>query len=267
MSKRIFFGNTVDTDRITSELIRLSRRYPPELVQGQLSDVERISFHIGLIAAAMPAGGRVCDIGGGIGLFSVGCAALGYDAVLVDDFRDEVNIEHGDSVFSLHKDHGVTVVCADVLSDQFFLAGQSFDAITSFDSIEHWHHSPKALFATVRKALKQDGLFLLGAPNRVNLRKRLAVPFGGGKWSSIREWYEQTPFRGHVREPDLEDFRHIAADMGFAEYRLFGRNWLGYSSKNRIVRNITPFVDRPLRIFPSLCSDIYLMARREAASA
>lgn len=262
MPERTFFGRAAIPGAIASELIRLARRYPPELIEGQLADVERIAFHIGLIAGAVPAGGHVCDIGGGIGLFSVGCAALGYDAVLVDDFGDEVNLEHGDPALSLHKDLGVTVIRADVLADQSFLADRSFDAVTSFDSIEHWHHSPRALFAAVRTALKQDGLFLLGAPNRANLRKRLAVPFGGGRWSPMREWYEQTPFRGHVREPDLEDFRHIAADMGFAGYRLFGRNWLGYSSKNGFIRNITPFVDYPLRIFPSLCSDLYLMARK-----
>ena len=43
---------------------------------------------------------------------------------------------------------------------------------------------------------------MVGVPNCVNLRKRLTVPLGRGKWSPMADWYEQPSFRGHVREPD-----------------------------------------------------------------
>ena len=104
----------------------------------------------------------------------------------------------------------------------------SFDVITSFDSMEHWHHSPKRLFQEVMRVLKPSGRFILGVPNCVNLRKRLTVPFGFGKWSSIDDWYEQETFRGHVREPDVEDLRYIANDMGLMELQILGRNWMAY---------------------------------------
>ena len=76
-----------------------------------------------------------------------------------------------------------------------------------------------------------DGLFVLGVPNRVNLRKRVFVPFGYGKWSSMKDWYESPVFRGHVREPDVDDLRYIARDLHLRDWQVFGRNWLGYSSQ------------------------------------
>jgi hypothetical protein len=106
-----------------------------------------------------------------------------------------------------------------------------------------------------------DGLFVLGVPNCVNLRKRITVPFGIGKWSHMRDWYEPAVFRGHVREPDVQDLKYIAGDMQLKNYRIIGRNWLGYSSKSRLVRKLTLFTDYLLRMRPSLCSDIYLIGR------
>jgi hypothetical protein len=89
-------------------------------------------------------------------------------------------------------------------------------------------------------ALKPGGLFFLGVPNCVNLRKRITVPLGAGKWSAIEEWYEREMFRGHVREPDVGDLRYIARDLGLRDVRIFGRNWLGYASRHGWVRALTP---------------------------
>ena len=40
-----------------------------------------------------------------------------------------------------------------------------FDAITCFDSMEHWHASPKALFHQAVAKLKPGGLFIFHTPN------------------------------------------------------------------------------------------------------
>ena len=97
--------------------------------------------------------------------------------------------------------------------------------MTSFDSMEHWHHSPKRLFRQVSaQLLKPRGRFVLGVPNCINARKRLSVPLGIGKWSAIEDRYEEPEFRGHVREPDVADLRYIARDMGLKDVQIFGRN-------------------------------------------
>ena len=57
---------------------------------------------------------KLCDIGGGIGLYSIGCAGYGFKrAVLADDFNDPVNHEVGDSILDLHRGYGVEVVSND----------------------------------------------------------------------------------------------------------------------------------------------------------
>jgi hypothetical protein len=96
----------------------------------------------------------------------------------------------------------------------------------------------------------------------VNIRKRITIPLGMGKWSPMTEWYEAEVFRGHVREPDVGDLRYIAEDLGLIDTKVMGRNWLGYESRFGWVRSLTPLADQLLRLFPSLCSDLYLIGRK-----
>ncbi|MGC4783720.1 class I SAM-dependent methyltransferase [Micromonospora zamorensis] len=246
---------------VRQELQRLARRYPFEWRARLEYEVERQTFHIGLVADLAPAG-AVADIGGGTGLFSAGCAALGMSATLIDDFADPVNEACTDELLDLHRSVGVKIDVRDVVRDGLGLAPGSVDVITTFDSMEHWHSSPKRLFAEVTTALRPGGWFLLGVPNCVNLRKRITVPLGRGKWSSMADWYERPHFRGHVREPDVDDLRYIARDMRLTSVRIIGRNWLGRGHAHPIVRTLTPVVDRVLRSRPALCSDIYLLGCR-----
>jgi len=247
-----------DLPKIKQTLQSVAREYPAEMVQHQLKDVDRIAFHIELVVKAKGTAVTICDIGGGIGLFSVGCAALGMKSILVDDFRDEGNRQMAPAVLELHKSHGVEVVNRDVVGDGIDFPPASLDVVTSFDSMEHWHHSPKRLFAAVRAALRPGGFFLLCGPNCVNLRKRISVPLGSGKWTTMKDWYETDVFRAHVREPDVDDLKYIARDMRLQNVRVHGRNWLGYHSRRPLIRAVTPLMDRMLRLFPTLCSDIYI---------
>jgi SAM-dependent methyltransferase len=249
----------------------VARQYPPELTVIQQMDIPRITFNIGLSLRLGSAplsddyckSFEVCDIGGGVGLFSVGCAALGVKrSVLIDDFNDAINHQIGPTILDIHRSYGVEVASRDVITTGILDIDGSFDAITSFDSMEHWHNSPKALFAQVVAKLKPGGLFVLGVPNCVNLRKRLTVPLGFGKWSSMADWYEESMFRGHVREPDVDDLLYIARDMGLVEVCVKGRNWVGISSPRRPVRIATRLIDYPLRLMPTFCANLYLTGHR-----
>jgi SAM-dependent methyltransferase len=188
--------------------------------------------------------------------------------ILVDDFEDNVNLRIGDGIFELHERYMITVIRRDVVRDGLGdLAERKFDCITSFDSMEHWHRSPKKLFHQVSDSLEPNGVFVLGVPNCVNMRKRLTIPFGAGKWSSMHDWYESERFRGHVREADVDDLLYIARDMRLNNVRIHGRNWAGYPSPNALTRISTKIADLPLRLFPSLCSDIYIVAKRVTKKA
>jgi SAM-dependent methyltransferase len=257
----------VEDVSLQQTLLNVANQYPNDLVGLQLVDIPRISFHIQIALSAAkpkpPTEMALCDLGGGIGMFSAGCAAYGLKrTVLIDDFGDPINHKVGESALDLHRRLGVEVISRDVIEQGMSDIPGNFDVVTTFDSMEHWHHSPKKLFREVVDKLNPGGVFVLGVPNCVNMRKRLTVPFGIGKWSGLQDWYEADRFRGHVREPDVSDLAYIARDMGLTATKIFGRNWLGYYSRNPAVRLATKVMDYPLRLRPSLCSDIYLVGRK-----
>ena len=255
---------SLDATSLETVLRNVAERYPQPLIAGQLKDIPRIAFNIRLIATRMGFDVSVCDLGGGIGLFSVGCAASGMRASLVDDFNDQVNHEFAAVPAAVHRQFAVNVVRTDVVESPPNFPADSLDVVTSFDSIEHWHNSPKALLHRALSWLRPGGLVIIGVPNCVNLRKRLTVPFGIGKWSSMSDWYEQTPFRGHVREPDVDDLKYMARDLQLQNVEIIGRNWLGYYHHSGLVRLVTRIADLPLRAFPTLCADIYLVGTKAA---
>jgi SAM-dependent methyltransferase len=250
-------------ENLPAKLRELAKHHPSADVRRGANEAEirRVAFHVGLAAKSSDGNVTVADIGGGIGLFSLGCAAVGMNTYLVDDFGDGVNARAGGDVLDYHRSLGVHVVKRDVVSEGIDFSDGFFDVITTFDSMEHWHASPKNLFRQVRSALRSGGTFVLGVPNCVNLRKRITVPLGLGKWSSMADWYEAPSFRGHVREPDVDDLRYIARDMSLTEVTVIGRNWQGYQSASRLARTLGAIADVPLRLHPAFCSDIYLLGR------
>jgi len=258
---------TQNQSRLFDTLRKVASQYPRDMVDKQIKDIPRIAFNIGIalefLKPKYPNELEICDLGGGIGLFSVGCAAYGLKrTVLVDDFNDPVNHSVGASILDLHRSYGVEIVSRDVVANGIRDINGRFDVITTFDSMEHWHHSPKRLFHEAAEKLKPGGVFVLGVPNSQNVRKRIAVPLGLGKWSGMDDWYESDVFRGHVREPDVSDLLYIARDMRLNDLKIIGRNWMGYYSNNSVVRFTTKFVDYPLRLKPSLCSDIYMIGKK-----
>jgi SAM-dependent methyltransferase len=244
-------------------LRRVADSYPPAIAAVQrYVDVPRAAFNLSFLFT-LPHGARVGDIGGGLSIFAPGCSALGFDVTLVDDFGVAWQEAVAEDVFDrVHRKFGVKIVRRDIVAEGVEFEPESFDAFTIFDTIEHWHNSPKRVFHQLMAALKPGGLFIISCPNCVNLRKRITVPFGVGKWTLMRDWYEVEKFRSHVREPDVADLRYIAADLGLSNAKVIGRNWSGYRSRFRAARLVTPLIDRVLQCRPSLCSDIYLVGRK-----
>jgi predicted RNA methylase len=96
----------------------VARSYSSNLIANQLADIPRIAFNIKLaLDGADPRTTSICDIGGGLGLFSTGCAALGMKTLLVDDFADPINHIVGESVFVVHKKYGVRILSRNVVTD------------------------------------------------------------------------------------------------------------------------------------------------------
>lgn len=217
--------------------------------------IGRIDFQLSVIRERIPPPATIVDLGAGMGLFPVAAVKSGYTFYAVDDYKDPINFVVGDAAVNVLRRHGVNIVEQSVFDPLPFADG-SIDVICSFHSIEHWHQSPKSLFAQCANLLRSGGVFFLGGPNCVNLRKRISVPLGRGKWSQMKDWYEQDRFRGHVREPDIDDLRYIARDMGLVNVKVYGRNYLGMESN--AYGKLAKVVDPILRGFPGLCSDIFI---------
>ena len=240
---------------------------------------ERQMFYMQLVAetGSLAPGKHLVDLGAGLACFGPVARALGLQVTLVDDFggggcvdpkRQDITARFLD-VF--RRQLGIQVVEMDFLNHPLPMPPASVDVITCFHSLEHWHHSPKPLFAEIQRVLKPGGHLILATPNAANIRKRLCVPLGCNIWSPLAEWYHEGDpvFRGHVREPVVRDLHQLMEWNGFRVVSTYGRNFIGQASQalaflpGPVLRAVAIGSDYGLRFFPSLCSDIHVTGQKQ----
>ena len=244
---------------LSGSLHSLARKFPAVYHPEIIGSLERIQFQVELVTARVGKGADLLDLGGGNGFFGAACVQAGLKATVVDDYKDNT-VDHSELWRTLES-LGVTLCRADFMSSWLALEADSLDVVTSFDVLEHLHGSPKPVLHTLRDSLRSSGLFVIGVPNAVNLRKRVSVFFGKSNWSQFSEWYDKPVFRSHVREPVRADLERIGDDLNLSDVEIIGRNFAGSISPNRITQFVTPFADRLLRLKPSFCSDLYMVGR------
>ena len=242
--------------QVLSTMSALAEAYPPKKQALQLSHFEQLSFHVQLV---FRPGGTLLEIGGGHSLVAPTCAALGMQVYLLDDFADSPGDPEGLECLDIIRTTGVQVICQDATAARFDLDAVWLNVVASFDSVEHWHSSPRPCFRRAMCTTKPGGTFILSAPNAVDLFARWRILFGRSCWSGFDEWYYPQTFRGHVREPTTDDLRRIAQDLGLEQVQILGRNWRLRSLAPRIAI-ATRLIDNVLRLRPAWCSDIYLSA-------
>jgi SAM-dependent methyltransferase len=241
---------------------------------------ERIKFYVSLLArhGVLNPGAHLVDLGAGLSAFGPLMHFLGLRVSLADDFGGGGGVVGKDdgqtrAILERMRAVGIRVFEQDILATPLPLGDCSVDVITSFHSIEHWHHSPRRLFGEIRRVLRAGGLLVIGCPNAVNLRKRLWVLCGRTNLCALEEWYwEGEPeFRGHVREPTLSELCTLLRWNGFAVVEAVGRNFLATESveirklgkfPRRAYRLLFPLVDRVLRFWATLCSDLHVVGRK-----
>lgn len=250
-----------DAKEVAREVARL---YPASKRRYAELQADRIAFQLHLVTSRIGTTGDFCDIGGGISPLSLACARVGMDVIVIDDYRDEFYTTDPETAATIEllRENGVTVRTRNILEDDLSLTSESIDAVGCFSVMEHLHASPKMLFRQLTgDALRAGGWFFLSGPNCVNLRKRLSVPFGYGKWSRMDVWYDTEEFRSHVREPDVEDLRYIADDLALTNVEIKGRNDMAAFHDSLVIRHATRVLDPVLRLRPSLCMEIYILGR------
>jgi len=149
----------------------------------------------------------------------------------------------------------------------------SLDLITTFHCIEHFHASPKFFINECYKALKPNGVFVVGVPNAVNFRKRISVLFGYTNYYALSEYWNYKEYYGHVREPTKAELKFFCKDAGFTNIEVYGKNFMGHERFSRIIskfirskkisRAISSLLLKPLEIFPGLCTDLHVICRKK----
>lgn len=238
----------------------------------------RMEFYVRLAAETgqLAPGKFLVDLGCGLSLFGLLCRMYGPEVACVDDFGGGGGIAPGGvtalpPLLEWAKDaHGMRFDSMDFIETPLPFGSGSVDLVTCFHSLEHWHHSPRRLFSEIVRILKPGGSLILATPNAANLRKRLFLLGGKSNFPELKEWYfEGDPvFRGHVREPVLQDLENLMVWNGLRVTDRQGRNFIGGDSiaLSFLPKAIVRLLARPsegfLRLFPTLCSDLHVVGKK-----
>ena len=88
--------------------------------------------------------------------------------------------------------------------------------------------------------------------------KRIRCLLGKNVWSDINDWYFETEFHGHVREPILNDLKLIMNDLNLVNQKIYGRNFIGEKKFGKKVHLVGYF----LKFLPSFCSNLYIIGEK-----
>jgi len=239
---------------------------------------ERNEFYLRVLGDQylLQPGRHLVDLGCGLSVFGPMCRVYGMGVTLVDDFGGgggvELSAEQKEIPLLevLEKQLGIKIIRQNFLERPLPLPNSSADVVTSFHSLEHWHHSPKRLFQEIVRILKPGGFLVIATPNAVNLRKRVYAVFGRSSFPALGEWYHDGDpvFRGHVREPTLRDLQQLLEWNGFETIACHGRNFIGRQSQalsglpTPLLGALAVGSQAVLRFFPQLCSDLHVVGRK-----
>jgi SAM-dependent methyltransferase len=208
--------------------------------------------------------GVIVDLGGGISIVNGVLSQLGMDVFVVDQLDDYFvySSMKKDGLLQIDflEDKGVKFIKANL--EEYNLLNQfnknSIDRITSFHALEHLHHSPRKLLENSIEVMKDDGFILIEVPNAVNLLKRIKVFFGKTNYLSYNKYYFSEKYVLHIREYTVGDLRQLADNLGFNNYKIYGRNWYGTLYSKVRSKFLAKALDNMLQIFPSLCGSLFI---------
>ena len=189
-------------------------------VTSEQAAIEKVLTRIQMMARHLPtkeAALQVLDVGVGTGSLPVALSALGFDVYGLDDDGD------GQRQVSTLAQRFPTLkvqVCA-LEADDYPYEDNTFDAVTSFDVIEHLPASPRHYLMEVYRVLKPGGLFFLTNPNVASLANRALILMGRSIYHPLNEWFDPpgdddtNEFTGHWREYCVAELVYMVEATGF----------------------------------------------------
>lgn len=167
------------------------------------------------VARHLKPGSKVLDFGAGPADKTAVVQLMGYQCTAYDDLQDTWHLEKDNrqKILNFAADLGINYVVATDRTLPF--EPESFDMFMIHDVIEHLHDSPRDLFNSLMEKVKPGGLFYVTAPNAGNIRKRVDILRGRTNYSPFGVFYwNQGPWRGHIREYVHDDIVKLAEYMG-----------------------------------------------------
>lgn len=174
-----------------------------------------------LLDALLPQGGRVLDVGGGLGVNLACLATLRPDvsSVLVDRFEeyDEANrMGPAARAIPLLRERGVEVHPRDFWPAATLpLDDASVEVVTLLDVVEHLPGSPLPLLREIHRVLRPGGALLLSGPNAAKLTSRLKLLAGRHPHIPFEAWLHG-PYYSHYREYTPREYAGMLEAAGFS---------------------------------------------------
>jgi len=235
--------------------------------------VEKVLTRIQMMARHLPTKKpalRVLDVGVGTGSLPVALNTLGFDMYGLDDDSG------GQRQLSTLARRFPTLkmqVCA-LEADDYPYEDNTFDAVTSFDVIEHLPGSPRHYLAEICRILKPGGLFFLSNPNVVSLANRVQVLVGRSIYHPLNEWFnpladdDTIEFAGHWREYGVAELVYMVEATGFRviEKGCRSRLLLGRARfSNTFQRIVYAACDTLATIFRGMGDEAYVICQKPSA--
>ena len=244
-----------------------------EMLPASLRDLQRVDanmerdlYHMSLI---YKPGGSVIDLGGGVACSLLALSQLGMDVTIIDNYNRPYYVQDECSrALGIFRSSGIKIYEMDILDCSLdFVPNRSIDRVVSFDCIEHLHHSPKGVLERAMAKLAMGGKLIISTPNAVNLLKRMKVAFGRSNLNPFEDFYFQgDPFTGHIREFTKSELLQLASWLQFESAQVIGCNWYLHTNHLWIPRRFRKAIDVLLRITPTVCSNLYLVAKKPGSA-
>lgn len=178
-------------------------------------------FEINLILQNLGEGGRILDVGGGVGVNLLCIQELveqGLELYLIDKF-EEYTIENrmgpSDRALKLMELSKICVINQDFwLNTMLPFESEFFDLITIFGVIEHLPGHPLRLLKEIKRILKQNGQIILCGPNSVSLVKKTKLLLGMHPYIPFDLWIADR-YYSHYREYSPKEYRLLLEVSGF----------------------------------------------------
>jgi len=162
------------------------------------------------VAALLPPGGRILDVGTGYGLIPRIMQRLGAHAISTD-----FPTTGGKGPLQRLMDLGMEGHFLQVGDEPLPIPDETVDVVFVGNMIEHLPHSPRPFMADMKRVLKPGGHLVMDTKNAVDLKTRTKMLLGISNWPPIEAIYPLDFNPHHHKEYTLAELKKLLELSGF----------------------------------------------------